>query len=286
MRDALVAAARRGAHVAVTLQADPYRNSFGARCNAEAEPVLLGAGAAVTLLPSDRAPFHLKAAVCDGVAYLDDRNWTMRGPEIVVADDDPADVALVREALGGRGGAGAALATRKDEALRREIELVDGARDEPVIVETERAATSPLTRALQRHALTGARTTLIVGRTSHRSRTEANALAKLAADGVVVREGGTNQKLALSADAAWIGSGNATGASGRSAGQIDWGMRTRNAALVGAVRTALERDVTASRNVSAPALRTAQAMTTHRPRGDGAGGPAGARPAAACAVPA
>ncbi|MDB5029028.1 MAG: hypothetical protein JWO66_2717, partial [Candidatus Eremiobacteraeota bacterium] len=90
MRDALAGAAQRGAHVAVTLQADPYRNPFGARCNADAARLLRDAGAAVTLLPSDRAPFHLKAAVCDGVAYLDDRNWTLRGPEIVVKDDAQA----------------------------------------------------------------------------------------------------------------------------------------------------------------------------------------------------
>ena len=62
--------------------------------------------------------FTSKRRVCDGVAYLDDRNWTQRGPETVVGDDDPADVALVRDALAGRGGTGATLATRKDEALR------------------------------------------------------------------------------------------------------------------------------------------------------------------------
>ncbi len=66
MRDALTDAAHRGAHVAVTLQADPYRNDFGARANADAARQLRDAGAAVTLLPRDRAPFHLKAAVCDG----------------------------------------------------------------------------------------------------------------------------------------------------------------------------------------------------------------------------
>ena len=55
----------------------------------------------MTLLDSEQTPFHLKAAVCDGVAYLDDRNWTKRGPEIVIADDAPDDVALVRDALAG-----------------------------------------------------------------------------------------------------------------------------------------------------------------------------------------
>lgn len=244
MRDALVGAAERGAHVAVTLQADPYRNPDGKRDNREAARLLSAAGAAVTLLRSWRAPFHLKAAVCDGVAYLDDRNWTARGPEMVIADDDPTDVALVRDAVDdARAGADLTLATRKDEALRREVQLVEQAGDEPVVVETERVRSSALVEALRRHARTGAATTLIVGRTRHHSRGERSALRSLARDGVIVREGGTNEKLALVGDAAWIGSGNATGAWGRGAGQIEWGLVTRDAALVEAVRSALERDV-------------------------------------------
>jgi hypothetical protein len=242
VRDALAAAASRGAHVAVTLQADPYRNPFGARANAQAARLLAKAGAAVLMLPRDRAPFHLKAALCDGVAYLDDRNWTKRGPETVVADDGARDVVLVRDALAARGGTHAALATRKDDALRREVDLVESAGRAAVVVETERAATSPLIRALERHALAGAPTTLVVGRTSRHSAREAGALAALAAAGVDVREGGRNEKLALVGARAWIGSANATGASGRSAGQLDWGLLTRNAALVSAVRTALARD--------------------------------------------
>jgi PLD-like domain len=249
---ALLEAAHRGAHVALTLQADPYRNPCGARWNAAVARDLRAAGVQVRLLPSDEAPFHLKAAVCDGVAYLDDRNWTKRGPEIVLADDDPHDVALVRDALTGRAGGDPSpaddppnargLATRKDEALRRELELVESAGARPVIVETERVATSPLTRALQRRALAGEPTTLIVGRARHHSRTEAHALAELRRDGVDVRSGGANEKLALAGTTAWIGSVNATGVSGRNAGQLEWGTLTRDPAIVGAVRTSLERD--------------------------------------------
>jgi phosphatidylserine/phosphatidylglycerophosphate/cardiolipin synthase-like enzyme len=246
VRDALVAAAQRGAHVAVTLQADPYRNPFGARANAETARVLRAAGASVTLLDSAKAPFHLKAAACDGVAFLDDRNWTLRGPEIVVADDDARDVALVREALHGRGGADAGLATRKDDALRREVDLIDRAGRKPVVVETERVATSPLTDALRRHARSGAPATLVVGRTKVHSRTERSALTKLAHDGVRICEGGVNEKLALAGDTAWIGSGNATGIGGRGAAQLEWGMVTQDKAIVGAVRAAVMRDARCS----------------------------------------
>ncbi len=240
-RDALEAAAQRGAHVAVTLQADPYRNPYGARANAEAARRLRDAGAEVTLLDSERAPFHLKAAVVDGVAFLDDRNWTKRGPETVVADDAPDDVALVREALRGRGGADANLATRKDAALGRELGLVEHAGDGPVILETERVAASPLARALAARALRGAPTELVVSR-SRGSVREAHAIAALQKAGVVVRRGGANEKLALAGDAAWIGSSSATGAWGRNASQLEWGLATRQPALVSAVRAALARD--------------------------------------------
>jgi hypothetical protein len=243
MRDALLGAARRGAHVAVTLQADPYRNPDGRRDNRAAVRLLEAAGAGVTLLRSARAPFHLKATVCDGVAYLDDRNWTKRGPETVIADDDARDVDLVRDGIAtAHGGANAALALRKDEALRRELELVENAGDAPVVVESERLRNSPLTDALRRHARSGAATTVIVGRARHHSRGERAALRALAHDGVIVHEGGANEKLALAGDTAWIGSGNATGAGGRAARQVEWGLVTRDAALVGAVRTALARD--------------------------------------------
>ncbi|HEY0381198.1 MAG TPA: hypothetical protein VGC72_03260 [Candidatus Elarobacter sp.] len=243
MRDALAGAARHGAHVAVTLQADPYRGS-GKRApdNVASARVLRDAGARVSLLARDEVPFHLKAAVCDGVAYLDDRNWTQRGPEIVVADDDPRDVALVRDALGGRGGGDATLATRKDEVLRREVALIESAPHAPVIVETERIGTTPLSAALRRHARGGASTTLVLGRARDRSRSELTTIARLVADGVVLREGGANEKLALAGDTAWIGSGNATAAFGRGAGQLEWGLVTKDPALVGAVRTALARD--------------------------------------------
>jgi len=243
MRDALVRAARRGAHVAVTLQADPYRGS-GSRGpeSAASARVLARAGAAVVLFPRERIPFHVKAAVVDGVAYLDDRNWTQRGPEIVVADDDPTDVALVRDALVGLGGADATLATRKDTALDREVALIESVPRGSVVVETEHVGNTPLSSALRRHARAGAPTTLVLGTARDRPDTETAAIARLVGDGVVLREGGSNQKLALAGDSAWIGSGNATATFGREGGQLEWGLVTRNAAVVGAVKAELARD--------------------------------------------
>ena len=241
MRDALVAAARRGAHVAVTLQADPFCDRGGvlARVNAGSASLLREAGASVTLLPSAQVPFHLKAAVCDGVAYLDDRNWPKAG-DTVVADDDPADVALVRATLAGRGGADDALATRKDVALAREVALIDGARAAPVVLVTESFGGGAVSAALRRHAASGAPTTLVVDR--HRlSPSQRHLLDGLAADGVRVKTSAADEKLLLAGDAVWLGSANASSSYRERGDQTEWGIVSRDPALVARVRETLAR---------------------------------------------
>jgi hypothetical protein len=254
MCDALVEAAHRGARVDVTLQRNPYRGGAAERlANRRAAQTLRAAGATVTLRDRERQPFHLKAAVCDGVAYLCDRNWPADGRELVVADDDGADVALVlgtlRDAAGGSRGA---FATRKADALRAEAELIRSAGDAPVTVETESFGGGAISAALREHATRGAPTTLIVSRreAAHDQR-ERTLLAHLRAAGVDVREGGANEKLALCGDTAWIGSANASFAGGREADQVEWGAVTTDAALVGAVRAALRRDAAPGGGASA-----------------------------------
>lgn len=243
VRDALIDAARRGAVVSVTMQDVPYRDDGSRAASTRASArALRAAGANVTLLPSTSAPFHLKAAVCDGVAFLDDRNWSRDDRETVLEDADPADVALVRDALGGRGSANPALATRKDAALAREIALIDGAREVPVIVETETLGASALSAALRRHARSGAATTLVVGRGEADDPRERALLRSLREAGVAVRRGGVDEKLALAGDTAWIGSANGTATFSGTGSQIDWGVVTTDTTIVHAVRAALTRD--------------------------------------------
>jgi hypothetical protein len=236
MREALVAAARRGAHVDVTLEETPYEDRTGGlgRLNAASAAALRAAGADVHLVSGDAPPYHIKAAVCDGVAYLNDRNWPAQGGTIV-ADDDAADVALVREAIAGRGGADETLATRKDVAVQREAALIDGAGSAPVVVATESFGAGAISAALRRHAGLGAPTTLIV------NQRQANPalLAGLERAGIVVRNSVANEKLVLAGDAVWLGSANATFAGGKDAGQTDWGLVTRDRELVAAVRERL-----------------------------------------------
>jgi hypothetical protein len=266
VRDALAEAAHHGAHVEVTAQSVPFHDN-GARkhMTAASAKLLRDAGAQVTLLDSRRTPFHLKAAVVDGVAYLDDRNWTQDGREIVLADDDPKDVALVEQALAGHGDANAALATRKDEALARELQVIASSEHAPVVLETETLGQTPLSAALRRHAKT-APTTLIVGRGMMRTPRQRALLEGLRRDGVDVRERGVNQKLALGGGVAWIGSANATVTLDETArAQVEWGLLTRDAALVGAVRTALERDAATVVRATRAVTRSAPASGRGRP---------------------
>jgi hypothetical protein len=243
---ALTAAAEHGARVHVILQRDPYRGGAGERhLNRDAARVLRAAGATVTLLDRHRMPFHLKAAVCDGTAFLDDRNWAADEREIVLSDDTPRDVAAVRSALRGAGSVDGAIATRKDAALRLEAQQIDAARDAPVLVETEAFGAGPISAALWRHARGGAPTTLLVAAREAKYKPKERALLNaLRADGVVVRETAVNEKLMLAGDAAWVGSANATFAGGRAGAQIDWGLVTHDSAVVAAVRAGLQRDLT------------------------------------------
>jgi hypothetical protein len=244
VQQALLQAAHHHAHVEVTLQRDPYRTDKAARLNTEAARELRHAGVRVRLLNLARTAFHIKAAVCDGVAYLDDRNWPKKGPQTVLKDRAPRDVALLRAALTGNPPRSCrAFALRKDDALARETALIRHAGRATVVVESENIGRSPVADALREHAARGARTVLILGDWRGRSPAESRLIENLRAEGVEVHETGRNEKLALVGDRAWIGSANATGAfDERTASQTDWGTVTRAKELVGAVKHALRRD--------------------------------------------
>jgi hypothetical protein len=277
VRAALVSAAQHGADVDVVLPRAPWPDPAGdvARTNAAAAGALRGAGAHVRWArPDPHTTFHLKAAVCDGVAYLDDRNWTRSGADLVVADHDRSAVRLVRDALRGHGGAIAGLATRKDAAQQLELELIASAGAAPVTVETETIGAGPLSAALAQHAASGAPTTLIVS--AAEAAHERGLLAHLRSVGVDVRGGGTNAKLALVGARAWIGSANATFAGKDYGAQLDWGTVTADAPLVAAVRAALARDggdapATGARAAAGPAAAPARPAS---PAGDATRGAA------------
>ena len=245
MLDALASAAARGARVRVFLAATDFP-----RVNDDAAGRLRAAGAAVTIVdpqPGRRAALHAKLALIDDVAYVDDCNWTASAGDTILRDDRPADLAAVRDAL--EFGAGDApsqdFAMRKSDALASEAGLLDGSRSDcdRIAVESESfGCRNAVYGALERAAERGGRPRLLVSERDLRGNgPERTALDRLVSDGVRVRvTSASNEKFALAGDAAWLGSANATPAYVRP-DQIDWGMRTRDRAIVAHLRDTFDR---------------------------------------------
>ena len=235
VRAALEAAGDRGARVSVTLAARPYSAGSDdlAAANRAAVAELRGHHVAATLSDPAGPPLHMKGAVVDGVAYLDDRNWADDGAETIVRTSEPADVAVVRDALSGKTASDAHLWTNKSDAERAQARMLYQARSDRIDVESESFGFSPVYGALKARALAGAHVRLIVADREvsdpHNAR-ERRALDKLAAAGVAVRIAPRDEKLAIAGDQVWIGSANAT-ESKSTHDQIDWGMRSRDPTL-------------------------------------------------------
>lgn len=254
-RDALLAAAQAGAHVRVRLERDPFADAAGGlqQANARVIDELARAGADAALTPPGAPMLHMKAALIDGVAWLDDRNWANAGPQTVVRDDDPADVVAVDAALRGVTAVPAgALRTTKAGAQELQVALIRTAGDQPVCLETESFGNGAVYSALLARARAGEPTRLLVaGREAAepgpRGLREVRRLKRLAALGVAVRTSGSrgtelDEKLTVTPMAAWVGSANATYACGLAGDQRDWGMRTDQMPLVDGLRAAFERN--------------------------------------------
>ena len=230
MLDALEDAARRGARVTVRLEGYPYGDTSGAlaRENRQAVKALRGVGADATLADTNARngpALHMKAAVCDRVAYLDDRNWPVRG-DTIVRDDFRADVAAIESAALGRGTVHTReFWTNKRDALWAERRLLS-AHAKRVNVESESfGAGSGVYGALKTLAQSGVACRLIVAQRDVNTKSK-RALASLAQAGVAVRVSESDEKMAIAdGKRAWIGSANAT-SSFRNGDQIDWGLRT------------------------------------------------------------
>ena len=123
VRAALATAARDGARVCVRLEGHPFHDPRGGlrAANAAAVAQLREAGVDAALSGDGEPALHLKAAVVDGVAWLDDRNWVGSPRATLVRDDDPGDVAVVEAALDGRPAADDCLATTKAAAQALEL---------------------------------------------------------------------------------------------------------------------------------------------------------------------
>lgn len=237
--DALETAARRGARVDVRLEGRPFRNPWGARQNAATLARLQAAGA-----DAQRARnLHIKAAVVDGVAFLDERNFTVRG-DVLVRDDAPADVRATRDAMLGerRDPPSATFAAQKDAALDlEERTLASGEPGDVVVVETESFGYGKqIYPELAALAKAGRHVRLLVNaRSLQRSPRAQSAVAHLESDGVDVRATSSTEKFALAGSHGWIGSADATY---DVAHERDWGLRTDDADIVNRLRTTFEHN--------------------------------------------
>lgn len=243
--NALEAAARRGAQVAVRLEGRPYAGSDekeAARLAAQnrcAVAQLRAAGGDAALVDTgdaDGPPLHLKAAVCDGVAYLDDRNWPGDGADTIVCDDFRADVAATEGALLHTNAPPAKwFWTDKAQALAGETRLLYGARQaRQVDVESESFGRGGAYGALKQLAAAGVHCRLLVAQRDVNPKSR-QALEDLERAGVQVRAGDFDEKMAILDGArAWTGSANATYGYQN---QTDWGVRTDSPEVVSALQS-------------------------------------------------
>lgn len=232
--DALCSAAKSGARVRVRLEANPYADDGALSAeNEQAVATLRTCGADAQLdrgSSAQRGYLHLKAAVCDGVAYLDDRNWAADGTQTIVRDDFASDARAVKEAILNRSGYDRDLfATQKQAALRDEARLIRSARSgDTVDVESESFSGSAVSVALREAAQRGVHCRLQVAARDVKQR-ELSQLRHLQANGVDVRLSNSDEKMAvLNGRRAWVGSANATFGSST---QRDWGLRTNAPAV-------------------------------------------------------
>ncbi len=247
VENGLERAGDRGARVSVTLDGHPYAGSRepdgAARANRRTAEALRRHGVTVHLTSAAEVPVHLKAAVVDGTAFLDDRNWAADGRDTIVATSDPGDVEAVRDALAGASAGTPDLALDKARALRLEAQAIYRAAGDRVDVESESFGYSPVYSALRYRAEHGAHVRLVVSAREFRgggNGIERGALRRLRDAGVEIRVSAGNEKLCAAGDRGWVGSANASYAG---APMRDWGLQTRDPSLVGVAGSSLRGHV-------------------------------------------
>lgn len=236
---ALERAAQRGAHVTVRLEG--YFYGGGSHMRGDNEWAVrrlraLGADAAIVhRAGGNGAAVHLKAAVCDHTAFLDDCNWRGDGRETILREDGRKAAGAIRTAaLGQDGISHTGIALNKTDALAAETAVFPRGVRTSVDVEAESIGLSTVYSALKRLAQRGARCRLLVSKFGVRGK-YGHLAALLAQAGVRVRVAGSDEKIAVSGTRAWVGSANPT-STYLDGDQLDWGIGTRDAALVRALQ--------------------------------------------------
>jgi hypothetical protein len=183
---------------------------------------------------------HLKAAVCDGVAFLSDRNWS-KYDDTIIRDDAPADVHAVHAAALYSAGYSRRVQLDKLSALAAESRIITP-NGGGVVVATEAIGyPSPVYSSLRSIAKSGAHPKLLISNYGYKELKHRHAAQLLEDAGVRVRVTHSCEKFAIAGrKQAWIGSANAT-STHWNADEIEWGLRTRDPRIVRALESRFNR---------------------------------------------
>lgn len=245
--EALESAERRGARVTVRLEGRPYGDPSGEllRDNQAAVSVLTQLGGDARLQDAGGtahgSPLHMKAAVVDGAAFLDDRNWPSDGHDFIVRDSFASDTGAVLGALqGDRPKPSRLFWTDKGDALAGEARMLyDASHTSGVEIESESFGYSrKMYGAIEFLAAHHVPVRLLVSVRDLNPK-EQSALDRLRQAGVKVRTCDLDEKMALADGRAWIGSSNATFGVDD---QIDWGLRTDAPNVLAALHRRFEQN--------------------------------------------
>lgn len=234
----LEACAKRGGEVRVQLAAHPVGDADGKRAAAVARMVrqLRDSGVDASLAaPGGTAP-HAKAAVIDGVLWLDDRNFPRTGPDLVLRDDMPADVAAATSWMNGTLVRSDRIAFTKNDALQQEAAMIAAAPRGEIDISTEDIGTGPVEFALAQRLAGGDHVRVLADLSECTTPSALNALDILRSAGAEVRSRRSVDKLAITGNQAWLGSANATYPGAQTATQSDWGLVTSATATVDDLR--------------------------------------------------
>jgi hypothetical protein len=244
--DALLkAAGRPHSAVHVRLEAALYGGSKHMDPeNRAAFESLKGAGIDVQLV--EKPDLHMKAAVCDGVAFLDDRNWNTRG-DTIVRDDTRSHVKAIRDAILQRESAGPRdLRLTKTGALYAEAHMLRAKHVSGVDVETEFLGGSPVSKALRELRAKNMRCRVLISAQAYdHGGPTSDAAHSLAKIGVDVRIAKANDKLAVAGTHAWIGSANAS-STRPNPDAVEWSLTTANPRVAREIRSRFNQNWRAS----------------------------------------
>ena len=237
---ALAAAARRGARVSVRLDGYLWGGTPAmARENREAIQTLRRAHADARLVhrrDGDGPGLHVKAAVCDGTAFLDDCNWNLSG-DTVVRDDCASHVRAVRAAALGRESAPAGVMRfDKAGALEQLAQVLHRASSGTVCFESEWLHPCAVSGALRELAARSIACRVLVSARAAKSDAKTQReIASLERAGVQVRATASGEKIALAAGRGWVGSADATSAYA-DGDRIEWSLATSDSRILGTLR--------------------------------------------------